>query len=57
MADYTMIFMYYCYYPHYSLVICYIAMEHGPFTDDLPDKMAIFPWLCLPEASGNMMGI
>ena len=30
----------------YPLVICYIAMEHGPFIDGLPIKNGDFPWLC-----------
>ena len=30
----------------YPLVICYIAMENGPFIDGLPIKDGDFPWLC-----------
>ena len=29
----------------YPLVICYIAMEHGPFIDGLHIKNGDFPWL------------
>ena len=34
----------------YPLVICYIAIEHGPFIVDLPMKMVIFhSYVSLPE--------
>ena len=30
----------------YPLVICYIAIENGPFIDGLPIKNGDSPWLC-----------
>ena len=35
----SMLYVHNCLYP---LVICYIAKENGPFTDDFPHKTFIF---------------
>ena len=40
----------------YPLVICCIAIEHGPFMVDLPIKHGDFPFflVCLPEGTNTM---
>ena len=41
----------------YPLVICYIAIENGPFIVDLPIKDSDFPrqTVSLPEGNGNII--
>ena len=43
---------------NYPLVICYIAIENGPFIVDLPIKDSDFPrqTVSLPEGNGNIIG-
>jgi len=42
---------------NYPLVICYIAIENGPFIVDLPIKDSDFPrqTVSLPEGNGNII--
>ena len=41
----------------YPLVICYIAIEKGPFMVDLPVKDGDFPvrYVCLPEGNHGVI--
>ena len=39
-------------YPIYPLVICYIAIEYGPFIVELPIKNGDFPYMYVSLAEG-----